>query len=81
MVTFPDASIFLILTAKFQVDASGKPFREVTAGGDIVTEKIGDIGDVQSGGSVATSAFDILRQMGFSPIYLVGQDLAYTGRR
>ncbi|MBP7280468.1 MAG: motility associated factor glycosyltransferase family protein [Leptospiraceae bacterium] len=73
-------SIIHSLTAKFQVDASGKPFREVTAGGDIVTEKIGDIGDVQSGGSVATSAFDILRQMGFSPIYLVGQDLAYTGR-
>lgn len=73
-------SIIHSLTAKFQVDASGKPYREVTAGGDIVTEKLGDIGDVQSGGSVATSAFDILRQMGFSPIYLTGQDLAYTGR-
>lgn len=73
-------SIVHSLTAKFQVDASGKPFREVTAGGDIVTNTIGDIGDVQSGGSVATSAFDILRQMGFSPIYLTGQDLAYTGR-
>ena len=34
----------------------------------------------QSGGSVATSAFDIIRQMGFSPIFLTGQDLAYTGR-
>ena len=68
------------MTAKFEVDASGKPFREITAGGAIVEEKIGDIGDVQSGGSVATSAFDILRQMGFSPIYLTGQDLAYTGR-
>lgn len=77
---FKFKSIIHSLTAKFQVDASGKPYREVTAGGDIVTEKLGDIGDVQSGGSVATSAFDILRQMGFSPIYLTGQDLAYTGR-
>jgi hypothetical protein len=77
---FKFKSIIHSLTAKFQVDASGKPFREITAGGAIVEEKIGDIGDVQSGGSVATSAFDILRQMGFSPIYLTGQDLAYTGR-
>ncbi len=73
-------SIIHTLTAKFQVDASGKPFREITAGGEIVEEKLGHIGEVQSGGSVATSAFDILRQMGFSPIYLTGQDLAYTGR-
>jgi hypothetical protein len=73
-------SIIHSLTAKFQVDASGRPFREITAGGEIVEEKLGTIGEVQSGGSVATSAFDILRQMGFSPIYLTGQDLAYTGR-
>ncbi len=73
-------SIIHSLTAKFQVDASGKPFREITAGGEIVEEKLGHIGEVQSGGSVATSAFDVLRQMGFSPIYLTGQDLAYTGR-
>ncbi|HMV45274.1 MAG TPA: DUF115 domain-containing protein [Leptospiraceae bacterium] len=73
-------SIVHSLTAKFQVDAYGKPFREVTAGGEIVEEKLGSIGEVQSGGSVATSAFDIIRQMGCSPIFLVGQDLAYTGR-
>ena len=77
---FKFKSIIHSLTAKFQVDASGKPFREITAGGDIVEQNIGSVGEVQSGGSVATSAFDILRQMGFSPIYLTGQDLAYTGR-
>ncbi len=67
-------------TAKFQIDASGKPIREITAGGDLVNEYIGDQGDIQSGGSVATSAFDVLRFLGIKQIFLVGQDLAYTGR-
>lgn len=77
---FKFKSIIHSLTAKFQVDAYGSPYREVTAGGELVESKLGAIGEVQSGGSVATSAFDILRQMNFSPIFLVGQDLAYTGR-
>ena len=37
-------------------------------------------GDLQSGGSVATSVFDLLRLMEFDKIILVGQDLAYTRR-
>ena len=37
-------------------------------------------GDLQSGGSVATSVFDLLRLMEFEKIILVGQDLAYTRR-
>ncbi len=37
-------------------------------------------GDIQSGGSVATSLFDLLRQMHFEKIIFVGQDLAYTYR-
>jgi len=37
-------------------------------------------GDLQSGGSVATSVFDLLRLMEFDRIILVGQDLAYTRR-
>ncbi|MCS6972206.1 MAG: DUF115 domain-containing protein [Turneriella sp.] len=37
-------------------------------------------GDLQSGGSVATSLLDLLRLMEFDAIYLVGQDLAYTWR-
>ena len=37
-------------------------------------------GDLQSGGSVATSIFDLMRLMEFDKIILVGQDLAYTRR-
>ncbi len=37
-------------------------------------------GDLQSGGSVATSIFDLMRLMEFDEILLVGQDLAYTHR-
>lgn len=37
-------------------------------------------GDLQSGGSVATSIFDLMRLMEFGKIILVGQDLAYTRR-
>lgn len=37
-------------------------------------------GDLQSGGSVATSIFDLMRLMDFDEILLVGQDLAYTRR-
>jgi hypothetical protein len=37
-------------------------------------------GDLQSGGSVATSIFDLMRLMEFDEIILVGQDLAYTYR-
>ena len=37
-------------------------------------------GDLQSGGSVATSIFDLLRLMQFDRIIFLGQDLAYTHR-
>jgi hypothetical protein len=37
-------------------------------------------GDLQSGGSVATSIFDLLRLMQFDRIIFLGQDLAYTNR-
>ncbi|MCB1178430.1 MAG: motility associated factor glycosyltransferase family protein [Leptospiraceae bacterium] len=67
-------------TAKFQIDAAGKPVREGTAGSEFSSMYLGNIGDVQSGGSVATSAFDLLRFMGFQKVFLFGQDLAYTGR-
>ena len=36
---------------------------------------------MQSGGSVATSGFDLLRTLGCQPIALVGLDQAYTERR
>lgn len=60
--------------------------RHVTPGCDVLekeffSDSVGTLpGDVQSGGSVATSLFDLLRQMGFQSIILLGQDLAYTHR-
>ncbi|MEW5767747.1 MAG: 6-hydroxymethylpterin diphosphokinase MptE-like protein [bacterium] len=44
-------------------------------------ERIGSRGHLQSGGSVATSAFDLARLLGGNPIIFVGQDLAFTGER
>ncbi|MBI5179037.1 MAG: motility associated factor glycosyltransferase family protein [Nitrospinae bacterium] len=41
----------------------------------------GDLGANITGGSVATSAFDLALRMGCSPIILTGQDLAFTGGR
>jgi hypothetical protein len=77
---FKFRSIVFSMTGKYQVLANGKSYVEKTAGGDLVESFFGELGYVQSGGSVATTAFDILRNLGFSPIFLVGQDLAYTGR-
>lgn len=56
--------------------------RTVTPGCDFIEENFLDqpCGDIQSGGSVATSLFDLLRNMGFSSITLLGQDLAFTNR-
>ncbi len=39
-----------------------------------------NLGDVQSGGSVSTTLFDLLRQMNFETIILVGSDFAYSNR-
>lgn len=68
------------VTAKYQVDAEGSLVREVTAGGELAEQVFLDVGDIQSGGSVATTAFDMLRYMGFSNVFFLGQDLAYSGR-
>jgi len=56
--------------------------REVTPGCDYIEEEFfrQPCGDLQSGGSVATSLFDLLRNMDFDTITLVGQDLAFTYR-
>jgi len=73
-------SVIHSVTAKFQVDAEGNLVREVTAGGELSEFVFENVGDIQSGGSVATTAFDMLRYMGFEEIYFIGQDLAYSGR-
>ncbi len=73
-------SVVHSLTAKYLVDASGELKREATAGSASAESLVGPIGDIQSGGSVATTAFDLLRSLGCKPCFLVGQDLAYSGR-
>lgn len=67
-------------TSKFYTDSCGEFKRETTPLWDWMESFTGPVGDIQSGGSVATSAFDLLLNLGCSPIVLIGQDLAYTGR-
>ncbi len=67
-------------TSKYYTSSRGDLEREPTPFMEWVEGHAGPVGDVQSGGSVATSAFDLLLNLGCSPIVLVGQDLAYTGR-
>ena len=67
-------------TSKYYQDSTGKTVRETTPMIDWIEKRCSPLGDIQSGGSVSTSAFDLLLNMGCDPIILVGQDLAYTGR-
>lgn len=67
-------------TAKYYTAPDGSVKRESTPLMEWIQKFTGQIGDIQSGGSVATSAFDLLLTAGCSAIVLVGQDLAYTGR-
>ena len=75
--------LFFGVTAQYRQNT-----RETTTGSDYIEAEVrrhnpdisNGLGDVQSGGSVATSLFDLLRQMSFDTIILVGQDLAYTHR-
>lgn len=70
----------LSTTAKYFTDSKGISYREPTVGMKWFEKRIEPLGDLQSGGSVATSAFDLLLNAGCNPIILIGQDLAYTGR-
>ena len=74
--------IFMGMTAQYtngqRIVTPGCDFIETTFAGSNITDSF--LGDIQSGGSVATSLFDLLRQMNFDNIVLVGQDLAYTNR-
>ncbi len=67
-------------TARHGVQPDGTTTRETTPGSAYAEAIVGPVGDVQSGGSVATSGFDLLRLLGAGQILLLGQDLAYTGR-
>ncbi len=67
-------------TTKIFFDEDDNSYRETTPFMEWIEKHIEPIGDIQSGGSVATSLFDFLLNLGCSPIILIGQDLAYTGR-
>ncbi|MEQ8349893.1 MAG: DUF115 domain-containing protein [Leptospiraceae bacterium] len=63
----------------YRPDGSTEELR--TPGTELLEEICGPQGRLQSGGSVATSAFDLLRFLGFRTIYFAGQDLAWTFRQ
>ncbi len=67
-------------TSKYYENDANETTRETTPAMDWIEKYMAPFGDIQSGGSVATSAFDFLLNAGCSKIILLGQDLAYTGR-
>jgi hypothetical protein len=80
-----DAVLVLEGAGSFVSLAKYNPERTVLAGSifplyEALSVLWGDRGSLRSGGSVSTTAFDLARQLGCSPIVMVGQDLAYTGR-
>ncbi len=77
--TYPGMKM-ISTTSKYYQDSNGEIQRETTPIIDWIEKKSEPFGDIQSGGSVATSAFDLLLNMGCDPIILIGQDLAYPGR-
>lgn len=74
------SKIIYSMTTRYITKPDGSLVREITAGGEYAEKYLGKIGDIQSGGSVATSAFEALRFMGVKEFFFFGQDLAYTGR-
>jgi hypothetical protein len=67
-------------TAKYYSGRDGIMKREATPSINWIESFAEPVGDIQSGGSVATNVFDLLLNLGCSSIILIGQDLAYTGR-
>jgi hypothetical protein len=51
----------------------------VFAPGRLIERFSGSLGRIAAGGSVMTTAFDLARILGASPVYLMGLDLSYRG--
>jgi hypothetical protein len=49
--------------------------------GTYIEDIIGKRGTIGAGGSVATTAWDLCRYLGFSPIYMAGLDLGFPDKR
>lgn len=75
------ASFVFSTTAKYYFDAAGRSVQLQTPGAALAQKQSGEIGSLQSGGSVATSAFDMLRFFEASAILLIGTDMAWTHRQ
>ncbi len=65
-------------TAHLDFDQNGHPFVVKNEFVSWIEIALGRIGDVETGGSVATSAFHFAYLIGGNPVILCGQDLAYT---
>ena len=75
------SKVIFSTTAQIISDFSGTTKEEYTIGYDFIKNIYGEMGSIQSGGSVATSAFDLLRYLGCDPILFIGLDQAYTYRK
>ncbi len=75
------ASVYAANTAHLDTDSRGKPVL-VKSGLVSYLESQGgfSLGDVETGGSVSTSAFHFAWLLGGHPVILAGQDLSYTNR-
>ena len=73
--------IIFSTTAQTKHNFDGKTKLDTTIGSEFVQKIYGEIGYLESGGSVATSGFDLLRFLGCDPILLIGLDQAYSGRK
>jgi len=70
---------FIANTAHMDFDFQGNPFlikNELVNWMEV--EGSFKIGDIETGGSVSTSAFHFAYMMGGNPLIIIGQDLAYT---
>ncbi len=68
-------------TAQISQIFDGSSKQQFTTGTEYAQSIYGEIGYLQSGGSVATSGFDLLRILGCEPIFFLGLDQAYTDRK
>ena len=78
----PDERVRVIFSASASMipDLQGQIREESTVGSSFATAIHGPVGSLESGGSVSTSAFGLLRFLGCSPIFLAGLDHAYVHR-
>lgn len=76
---FEGSRIYAANTSHLDIGPDDKPFMVKNAfSGWIETTAGIRLGDIETGGSVSTSAFHLAYLLGGDPILLVGQDLAYT---